>query len=475
MKTDFLQQNSAAYGKGETPFPYAALKYIETTKKFYAELLTLAAPLAAQTLITTGVNMVDNIMVGQLGETALSATTLATQFVMLYQFCIMGVSMGTSVLTSRFWGAKDMTAMKKAVTIALRIGGLFSLLVTAVSTALAPQIMMIFSREQDIILSGASYLVWSMPTYLLTALILVCTNVLRSVGLAAVPFAASLAAFGVNIGANYIFIFGKLGMPAMGVAGAALGTVIARVIEAGIICGYFFLFDRRIGYRVRDLLSRCGDLLREFWRISMPVLVSDGLLGVGDSVLAIIMGHIGTQFVSANSITAVTQRISTIFISSIAFASCFMIGKVLGEGRIEDAKKQGVTFCVLGAVIGALACVLIQLLKGPIIGAYNIQPETKLLTQELMNGISVIVIFRSLNSILTKGVLRGGGDTRVLMAADAGFLWAVSIPLGAAAGLVWHLPAFWVYLCLYLDQILKTVWCLFRLKSGKWIKKIQAS
>ena len=192
------------------------MKYIETDKNFYKKLLVMAMPLAAQTLITTGVNMVDNIMVGQLGETGLSATTLATQFIMLYQFCIMGVSMGSSVLTSRFWGAQDLVSLKKTVTIALRISCLLSLAVTVVSSLFAVPIMTLFSKDANVIAQGAAYLRWSLPTYLLTALATVCTNVLRSVGLAAVPFVASLAAFGVNIGANYIFIFGKLGAPAMG-------------------------------------------------------------------------------------------------------------------------------------------------------------------------------------------------------------------------------------------------------------------
>lgn len=451
------------------------MKYIETDKNFYKKLLVMAMPLAAQTLITTGVNMVDNIMVGQLGETGLSATTLATQFIMLYQFCIMGVSMGSSVLTSRFWGAQDLVSLKKTVTIALRISCLLSLAVTVVSSLFAVPIMTLFSKDANVIAQGAAYLRWSLPTYLLTALATVCTNVLRSVGLAAVPFVASLAAFGVNIGANYIFIFGKLGAPAMGVAGAALGTAIARVVEMSVICGYFFGVDRKIRYRLCDLRQKCGDLLREFWRISMPVLVSDGLLGVGDSVLAIIMGHIGSQFVSANSITAVTQRVSTIFISSIAFASCFIIGQTLGENRVESAKKQGSTFFVLGAGIGLVACGLIQLLKAPIIGIYNIQPETRAITDQLMNAISVIVVFRSTNSILTKGVLRGGGDTQFLMVADIGFLWLIAIPLGAVAGLVLHLPAFWICFCLYIDQIIKAVWCIWRLHSGKWIKKIKTA
>ncbi len=196
------------------------------------------------------------------------------------------------------------------------------------------------------------------------------------------------------------------------------------------------------------------------------------LLGVGDNMLAGIMGRIGEQFVAAASITATTQRLSVLFISSIAFSSCFMIGQALDEGKLDDVKKQGYTFFVLGILIGAVAAGVIQILKMPMISMYQITEETKLMTMELMNAISIIVVFRATNSMLTKGVLRGGCDARFLMYADILFLWIIAIPLGYVAGLVWKLSPFWVYFCLYSDQIFKAVWCIFRLRSGKWIKPI---
>ena len=349
-------------------------KYIETDRNFYRQLLVMALPLAAQNIITMGVNLVDNMMVGALpdAETAMSATMLANQYIALFQFCIMGISMGSSVLTARFWGAGDSKALKQTITIALRIALALSVAVAIITGCFATPIMGLYSKELPVITSGARYLCWSLLTFLLTGLATVCTNVLRSVGLTKIPFFASLAAFSLNIGANYVFIFGKLGFPAMGVAGAALGTVVARVLETSIICGYFFVWDTHIRYRVVDIFGQCRSLVGEYLRISLPVLVSDGLLGVGDNVLAIIMGHIGQQFTSAVSITNTTQRVSTIFISSISFASCFMIGQVLGEGKLDRVKKQGYTFCMLGVIIGLLAAGVIQLLSEPVISVYNI-------------------------------------------------------------------------------------------------------
>lgn len=449
------------------------MKYLETSRSFYSKLVKIALPIALQSVITTGVNLVDTIMLGTLGETALSASSLGNQFIMLFMFLCMGISMGASVLTSRYWGAGDKTSLKKVITIALRFAIGLALIFTFVNVAFSQQIMQIYSNEAPVVESGVVYLEWSTPTYVLTAVSTALTNVLRSAGLAMVPLSAAIASFAINIGANYIFIFGKLGAPAMGVAGAALGTVIARVVEVGIISIYFFAIDKRICYRVKDILCKCQDMIKEFVRISVPVMLSDGLLGVGDSVLAIIMGHIGSQFVAANAITTVVQRVSTIFITGIAFAGCFIIGQTLGEHRLDAVKKQSYTLLTMGLGIGVFAALVIQIISGPVINSYNITDETKAVAAQLMSAISVIVIFRSTNSILTKGVLRGGGDTKFLLLVDSTTMWLVAIPLGYLGGIVLDIPPFWVLIFLQSDQIIKAVWSVFRLKSGKWIKKVK--
>lgn len=451
-------------------------KYIETDRTFYKRLVAIAIPVILQNLITTGVNLVDNIMVGQLNEASLGGATQANQFIMLFTFGIMGISMGASVLCSRFFGAQDMTSLKKTITIAMRFGLLLGLVFTLADVFFARQIMGIYFRAEDMdgILAGTAYLRWSTVTFLLMAVAYVLTNIMRSMNLGNIPLAAAIAAFGVNVGANYALIFGKFGCPEMGVSGAALGTVIARVVETSIIT-VGFLRNKTLRYRIRDLLMPCRDLVGEFLRISVPVMLSDSLLGFGDSALAIIMGRIGAGFVSANSITVLVQRLSTIFISGLSFSGCFLTGQILGEGRARDAQKQGYTYIILGFFIGAFAALVIQLFSGYVIGAYNITAETKEIARQLMNGLCIIVIFRSTNSILTKGVLRGGGDTRFLLLADMSTMWLLAVPLGAVAGLVLHLPAFYIYLCLYSDQAVKAIWCVFRLRSGKWIKKIQGA
>ena len=185
-----------------------------------------------------------------------------------------------------------------------------------------------------------------------------------------------------------------------------------------------------------------------------------------------VMGRIGEAFVAAKSVTVVVQQLSSVLITGISNASGIITGHTMGEGDYEKAQKQGYTFLILGFLIGCAAALVILILRSPIINYYDISAEAKSIAYDLMDAIIIIVIFQSMNSILTKGVLRAGGDTKFLMMGDILFLWVASIPLGALAGLVFHWSSFWIYTLLKIDQIIKCVWCYFRLRSGKWLKKI---
>ena len=449
-------------------------KYLGSVE-LYKKVSLIALPIALQNLIQIGVNMMDTVMLGTLGETALSASALANQFITIYHICSMGIGMGASVLVSRFWGMKDMKSLKKTVTIMIRLCLGFAL-IFAVLTALFPgQIMRIYTPEQDVIREGINYFFWSVPTYFLLGLSLDCTLVIRSMGRAMIPLACSILGFMSNLFFNYVFIFGKFGAPRMEVAGAALGTLIARIIEFAMIGGYFFFIENKLAYRIKDIFMKCDDLVKEYMIISIPVVISDGLMALGNSALAMIMGRIGTAFVSANSITTVTQQLTTVFTQGVAQAGCIVTGHTLGQGDREKAQNDGYAFAIFGLVMGAIAGFIVFLINGPVVGMYNITDETRGIAMQLMSSIAIIIIFQSTNSILAKGVLRGGGDTRFLMVADVLFLWIASVPLGILAGLIWHLPAFWVYFFIKIDQIIKCVWCILRLRSGKWIKAIKGA
>ena len=450
----------------------ASLKEYLGTKELYAKMAKIAIPVSLQQLITVGINLMDTIMLSSMGDNQLAASSQATQFITLFQICCMGIGMGASVLTSRYWGMKDLNSLKKTITIMLRFCLVFAAVFTAATIAVPSLIMQIYTPDEPIIHYGVIYLRWMIPTYVCMGLSLTCTIVLRTVGQTLVPLLCSVCAFFVNVFCNWVFIFGKLGAPRMEIAGAALGTLIARIFELCFICGYFFLVDKKIRYRLRDIFMNARDLVREYFRVSIPVLISDSLLALGNNAVAIIMGHISPAFVAANSVTVVVQQLSSVLTTGISNASGIITGHTMGEGDYDKAQKQGYTFLFLGFLIGCAAALVILLLRSPIINYYDVSPEAKAIAYDLMDAIIIIVIFQSMNSILTKGVLRAGGDTKFLMMGDILFLWVASIPLGALAGLVLHWSSFWIYTMLKIDQIIKCVWCYFRLRSGKWLKKI---
>ena len=456
------------------------MKLFKREPVFYKKVFALALPIALQSLITIGVNMLDTIMVGKLGEEALSATSLANSFISIYHIFCMGLGMGASVLVSRFWGMKSAhhdeepagIALRQTVCLMLRLtlvlAGLF-----AIATALMPRTLMtMYTNEDKILELGSIYFKWSIITYFFLGTSLVTTIVLRSVGQVRLPLFVSIGAFFVNLLANYTFIFGKFGAPRMEVAGAALGTLIARLFEAGMILGYLFLKDKKILFRIRDIFMKTGTLLGEYIRISIPVLISDAILAIGNNSVAMVIGHLGATFTAANAITSVTQQLSTVVIQGVSQAGAIVTGHTLGSEGREKTMSQGWMFLGLGFGLGAISALFIMIASSPIINAYNISEETKHIAHQLMDAISLIIIFRATNSIMTKGVLRGGGDTKMLMVTDNVFLWVMSIPLGILAGFVFHLSAFWIYVALKSDDIVKTIWCVFRLKSEKWIKKI---
>lgn len=443
--------------------------------EFYKLVAKIAIPIALQSLITTGVNMMDTLMISALGETELSAVSLANQFIAIFQGCCMGIGMGASVLVSRYYGMKEPEAIRKTLAIMLRLClGLAA--VFCLAAILAPAgIMHIYTPDEHIVAQGEIYLKWSVVTYFLLGLSLTCTLVLRSVGKVQIPLFTSIAAFFINVGANYLFIFGKCGMPRMEVAGAAVGTLIARLFEFAVICGYLFLRDKTIGFRMHHLLMRTGALWKEYIRISLPVLISDMIFMLGNNAVAMVIGRQGESFVAANAVTTMTQQFSSVLTQGMAQAAAIVTGYALGEGNREKAQRQGYALLGLGIAFGIFASCVIILISSPMIRAYNVSEETAQIAGELMAAISFIVLFQATNSIMTKGTLRGGGDTKILMVTDNIFLWVLSLPLGILAGFVLHLPAFWIYFFLKIDQVAKALWCVIRLRSGKWIRKIAAA
>lgn len=447
--------------------------YIVTDKGFYKKVLLILIPVVLQSCINQGVNMMDTIMVGQLGDAAIAASSQANQFYSLFQIFCMGLSAAGLVLTAQYFGAKDLKTVRRVFDLLLQLvillGGLFGIL-----TFLFPeQIMAIYvPGKPEIIRLGAQYLRVTALIFIPHGISLVMSNVIRSVGNAKLGLYVSLLSFAVNIGANYVFIFGKLGFPAMGVMGAAVGTLCARIVELIVCAVYLLKIEKVLQYRPTSLFRLPNpELFREFRRLGLPAIISDSLLGFAGTAISMIIGRMSEEVIGAWAIVMVVDRMCSVAIMGATSASGVVVGQTVGEGDFERARKEGWTFFFMSLGLGILAGCLVLLVGEASIGLYNITQGTREVAIIMMEASAIVVCFQAIQSTLSKGVLRGGGDTKFLMVADVLFQWCASIPLGILAGLVWKLDPFWVLIALRIDYFIKSVWLIFRLKSGKWIHK----
>ena len=441
-------------------------------KQFYLKVLAIMLPVAAQQAINMGVNMMDTIMLGQLGEVQLSASSLANSFYNIFQIFCMGTIGGCSVVASHYYGAGENRKVQEVFSLALRIISVLAIVFALVTWFFPAQIMRIYTPDQPVIDAGVGYLRITAFIYLIHGTGFVTAQLMRSVNQPRIGLYVSLLSFFVNVGANWIFIFGHFGAPRMEIRGAALGTLIARAAE--FIATFALVFgQKKFRFRLRDFfINPTKEIVTKYVKVGMPALISDALLGFGNTALSMIIGRLGVAAVSANSICQVVDRFFTVIVSGIANASSIIVGHTIGSGKKEEAQAQGETFYLLSVIFGIISGAILFLIGPLTLKLYKLEPETVVVAKQMMNAFAVIVFFQAVQSVMTKGVLRGGGDTRFLMIADILFLWVVSIPFGYLAGIILHWPAWLVQVCLRADYVIKSVWCIGRLMSGKWIHDV---
>lgn len=439
-------------------------------KAFYTSVLSIMLPVALQQAINMGVNMLDTMMLGSFGEVQLSASSLANQYYAFFSVLCMGIIGGSSVLAAQYWGAGNSEKVRETFSMALRLAVGAALFFTVLTLSIPDRIMRIYTSEPAVIDQGVRYLRITAFIFAIHGTGLVAAQLMRSVGQAKLGLVVSIISFVINILANYIFIFGKFGAPRMEIAGAALGTLLARTAEFAVTFLYILVIDKKLRLRPKHLLvSPSPAFYKSYFCLGAPVLVSDALLGLGGNIVSVILGHMGAAVVAGNAICQVIDRLCTVVISGISNASGIITGNTIGLGDKRQAIEQGETFYLLSIIFGAVGSVLIFLLGPLTLSLYRVSSETIQITRQLMNAYVVIIFFQAVQSVMTKGVLRGGGDTKFLMKADILFMWLVSIPLGIASGLIFGWPAWLTMLCLRADYGIKSVWCVSRLMSGKWI------
>lgn len=442
-------------------------------KHFYERVLAIMLPVAMQQAINMGVNMMDTIMLGSFGEVQLSASSLANSFYSIFQIFCMGITAGCSILVSQHYGAGQIKQVKQSFALALRLTAAFGVVFALLTYFFPEQIMRLFSKDPDVIAAGVGYLKITVFIYLIHGIGLVTAQLMRSVGQASLGLYVSIISFVVNVAANWVFIFGKLGAPRMEIRGAALGTLIARSVE--LIVTFFFVLkmDKKLRLRLADFFQKVpGELRRRYLKVGLPALCSDAMLSFGRTATSMIIGQMGTTAVAANSMVQVVDRLFTVVTGGISNAASIVIGQTIGAGDKHKAQQQGESLFLIAAGISILSAVLFILIGPATLSMYNVTQETLEVTEKLMITYSVLIIFQCIGSVMTKGVLRGGGDTRFLLIADVAFLWLASIPLGYVSGIVLGLPIFITTVFLRIDDIIKSVWCIGRLNSGKWIHNV---
>lgn len=444
---------------------------LNKNKDFYKTVAAITIPIALQNIISYGVNLMDTVMLGRLGEIALSATSLANQVFFMFTLLIFGIGGGAVVLCSQYWGNRNIKSIQKITTIVLKIAFVVSLLFSLMLLFLPKEVMTIFSSDAKVIKAGTSYLRVLSISYLFYGLTSTFLVILRSVETVKICLKVYILSFIVNIIFNYIFIFGKLGAPALGVTGAAVGTLIARMVEFIIIIIYMLKFENKIFYRPHMIKFKDKDLLRDMIRYGMPVICNELLWGIGISIHAIILGHLSSDVVAANSICNVLYQMSTSFILGVANASSVVIGKTVGAGDKERAVSQKNKLLFIYFLLGIITASVLLLIKNPIISIYNIEDTTKNIANNLMYIYAFHILFQAFTSPIIAGVLRGGGDTKFAAIIDVLFLWLL-LPIGFIAAFKFNLNPILVLLLLRFETPIKTVFCLWRLKGNKWINII---
>lgn len=445
---------------------------ITRDKRFYRLLFSIALPIAVQNLITFMVSMVDTLMVGDLGEIQLSAVSIANNLFFVLTILMFGLAGESNIMISQYWGKGNVKTIHKILAIMYRVCLLITGIFIFIALFLPKYFMGIFTTDKAVIDFGASYLRIVCIGYLFYSITNCTIMMLRSVKTVSISIIVYTASLVVNSILNWIFIFGNLGAPELGIRGAAIATVCARITEFSIVLVFMFIYERKIGLKIEHLLKLDKEILKDYVGLCTPVLCNELLWAIGASMISVIVGRMGTEVVAANSINGVAHQFVTVFIFGMSNATAVIIGNTIGEGKKEKAKEYAYSIGIFSVVMGCISGLMILLIKPFVVNFYNVSYSTKLIAMEIMTVTSGIIVFQSLASNFMMGVLRGGGDAKFVLINDLIFMWLVAIPGGFFVAFVLELPVALVFLVIKCDEILKSLTSVYRVISGKWVNDV---
>lgn len=441
-------------------------------KQFYKTVAALVLPIAIQNLINVGVTSADVVMLGKVGETVLSASSLAGQIYFIMTLIFFGLTSGAAVLTAQYWGKGDTRTIEKVLAITFRIGILVSVGFTLAVWAAPEFLMRLFTSEPEVIRQGVRYLKIISCSYVISGITIVYFNVMRSVErvvIATVTYGVSLV---INVVCNAVFIFGLLGLPAMGIQGAALGTLIARIFEICVVIIYGWRFNDTVRFHWKDLFAKDPLLHRDFLRYAMPVMFNELAWGAGMAAVTAIVGHLGSAAVAAHSVTQVSRQLAMVVSMGVAASAAIVCGKAIGEQKEELAKVYAARFTRLSVILGLAGGVLILVISPVARALLNLSDQARSYLGFMMFVMAVFALLQSMNCVWIVGVFRSGGDTKYGLYLDGFSLWGGSILLGSVCAFVLHIPMPWLYVILCCDELLKLPFSIRRYRSYRWLRNV---
>ena len=441
-------------------------------KNFYKQVCLLIIPMALQNLINVGVQAADVFMLGRVGEKVLSGASLAGQIQFIMTLILFGTTSGATVLTAQYWGKKDTRTIEKILGMGMLIG-IGGALAFALAAELIPETLLrIYTNDPEVIAEGAKYLRIVALSYVIMAATQVYLYIMRSIErvvIATVVYGASLI---VNIIVNAVLIFGLMGFPKMGIEGAAIGTLISRILGLMIVIWYAKFRNKVVRFHLSDLWNIDKVLLKDFLFYATPVILNELVWGMGSSANTAVIGHLGSAAVAANSVVQVVRELSTVVVFGVSNATAIYLGKTIGERQYELAKAYGRRFAVLSVITGFIAAGII-LVSAPAVSRFmTLSPEAKSYLMFMFFVMSYFALCQAINTTLVVGVFRSGGDTRFGLRLDATTMWCCSILLGAIAAFVFRASVPVVYALLMSDEVIKVPITVKRFLGYKWIKNV---
>ena len=438
-------------------------------RDFIRSMLTLALPVAFQQLITASLNMLDVLMVGQLGEAAVAALGLANQIFFLLILFLFGVTSGMSIFTAQYWGKEDVENIRKVLGICLTIAIGVATVFTLVATLIPETLMSIYTEDQQVIKLGGDYLRIVGLSYIMMAITISYVSVLRSIRRVIMTAVVSVLGLGLKTLIAYLLIFGIGGFPELGVRGAAIGTAIGWTFECVLLLILVYALKTPLAANPLSFFKFRRPFAMNVLRTSMPAAINEVLWSVGFSSYYAVYARIGTDAVAAANINATIEELMFVLFIGLGNACSVMVGNKIGEGQKQVAFEYAWRFMIIGVSVALIGGAIMIPLRELVIGLYEISPSAADNLRGLMLVFAASAWLKMLNFILFIGAMRAGGDTRYAMFTELFSVWGIGVPAALIGGFVLHLPVYGVYALVLLEEAVKAIIIARRFVSRKWI------